>query len=41
MGVTDPDEDPDEQTDDGDQDADDTGPLTAQRASALIAKHIY
>ena len=40
MGVTDPDPDqppgPDE-----DQDGDDTGPLTADRASALIAKRIY
>jgi hypothetical protein len=41
MGVTDdtgPDEPPGE---DLDQDGDDTGPMTAERASALIAKRIY
>lgn len=39
MGVT---EDPDDEAGpDVDQDADDTGPLTADKASALIAKRIY
>ncbi|MEY9937303.1 hypothetical protein ABH932_000550 [Streptacidiphilus sp. MAP5-52] len=40
MGVTDQDPD-DQQPADDDQDADDVGPLTAERAAALIPKHIY